>query len=148
MSSKNKYLILGISFVIIVGALFSFLLFYYPRLKEKALVGREISFSEATESSSEPIEITMEISSGKIEPKSFKVRPNQKVKLTIIALDDGPHSFTFQEQELAVLWAYFTIAGRTEFLEFTAPTKKGEYHFYCTQEGHREAGEEGVMIVE
>lgn len=40
-----------------------------------------------------------------------------------------------------------TGPGETGVLEFT-PIEPGEYVFYCTVEGHREAGMEGTLVVQ
>jgi plastocyanin len=95
----------------------------------------------------EPLNITIEIATGEIKPKTFRAHPGQKIIAKIIALDDGPHSFAFKEKGLESVWAYFSIAGRTETVEFFAPEVKGEYHFYCTLHS-LDPGEEGTMIVE
>lgn len=94
-----------------------------------------------------PMEITIEISNGKIEPKVFKVKSGQGVKLRIISME-GRHSIVFEDEELAWVGGEFTEPGQTLAITFTAPREKGEYRLFCKEPGHREAGEEAVMMVE
>ncbi len=95
-----------------------------------------------------PREIEIQIFEGKINPPSFKVKPKEMVVLTVTSLE-GKHSFTFIDHPM-LNWvrAEFEEPGETQIFTFYAPHEVGEYQFFCTREGHRAAGEEGVMIVE
>ncbi len=107
---------------------------------------REIANREEKEPLT-PIEVVIEIGNGKIEPKTFKVRSGQKVNLTIISME-GTHSIRFEDENFFWVEPKLNEAGETLKVPFTAPKEKGEYKFFCGEPGHREAGEEGVMIVE
>jgi len=93
------------------------------------------------------VELEIQIFNGKFEPSTFKVKPKEMIVLTLISIE-GEHLFQFENSSLNWVHSEFKEAGETRKFTFYTPQEKGEYHFYCTQEGHREAGEEGVMIVE
>lgn len=129
MSQKIKYLLLIFGVLIVGSAIyFSFQIKRSPRII--LLPSREI---------------TLEISNGKIEPSKFEVKRGERILLKIVSLD-GEHTFKFDLPLPEKTSAEFKESGETKFIEFYAPNTSGEYKFYCSQ--HREAGEEGVMIVE
>ncbi len=85
-------------------------------------------------------ELTLE--SGKIffNPKKLVVKKGEPVRLTIT--NAGRHTFTIDE-----LGINEKLDGPTKVLEFT-PTKSGSFQYYCAIPGHRQAGQEGTLVVE
>lgn len=64
-----------------------------------------------------------------------------KVEQAVVSAE---HEMGHTAEEAAVHVA--AAAGATGVVEFT-PTSPGEYAFYCTVSGHREAGMEGTVVV-
>jgi len=87
------------------------------------------------------------ISEANIDSRSFffspdvlEVRVGEKVTLNINA--SGNHTFVIDELGVDVE----TPNGQITKVELT-PTRKGIFKFYCSVPGHREAGQEGTLVV-
>lgn len=82
---------------------------------------------------------------GGFQPKEFSVKAGEVVSLVLTSLD-GTHTFYFDDKNLEKVKV---AAGNDETrgISFVAPQQKGEYKFYCDIPGHRQNGEEGIMIV-
>lgn len=89
-------------------------------------------------------EITVSGISFKFTPSSFSVKAGQKVKLTFTN-SEGFHDLVFEDLDIRTKQL---MAGKSEVVEFTAPTVTGEYNFYCSVGNHRVQGMVGKMIVE
>ncbi|KKR49865.1 MAG: hypothetical protein UT84_C0018G0021 [Candidatus Curtissbacteria bacterium GW2011_GWA1_40_16] len=89
-------------------------------------------------------EVVVDGSNFKFVPSSFTVAPGERIKLTFKD-SDGFHNLVFENLGVGV---NAISAGAQESTEFTAPTAAGSYKFYCSVDGHREKGMEGVMIVQ
>ncbi|MEK7519942.1 MAG: cupredoxin domain-containing protein [Patescibacteria group bacterium] len=74
-------------------------------------------------------------------PDLFYVKADQKVIVTLHAV--GDQSFVIDELGVRTT----APAGATTVIEFM-PDRKGVFRFYSDIPGHREAGQEGVMIAE
>ena len=94
-----------------------------------------------------PVEVQLEIYNNKIEPQNFRVKAGQDIKLIIVSME-GKHSIGFEDEKLFWVGGDFDEPGETLEIVFAAPREPGQYRFFCTEEGHREKGEEGTMIVE
>jgi nitrite reductase (NO-forming) len=71
-------------------------------------------------------------------------QPGDKVRVTLINEDGMPHDFGIPD--LYAKTAMVTTKGQTTEVVFdiTAP---GEFAYYCTVPGHRQAGMEGRLVV-
>ncbi len=74
-------------------------------------------------------------------PDMFRVRRGEKVTVNVKA--EGNHTFTIDELKVDAK----TPGGKTTKVEFT-PQKTGVFKYYCAIPGHREGGQEGILIVE
>jgi len=104
----------------------------------------------------------------RFEPSEMRLRRGQSVRLMMENMGDSVHDFTVDEMpmmgggtqggphdmgngmnmdtsEYAMHMA--VESHRDGVMEFT-PTESGSYTYYCTTNGHREAGMEGTIIVE
>ena len=104
----------------------------------------------------------------RFEPSEMRLRRGQSVRLMMENMGESVHDFTVDEMpmmgggtqggphdmgngmtmdtsEYAMHMA--VQSHRDGVMEFT-PTENGSYTFYCTTNGHREAGMEGTIIVE
>lgn len=75
-------------------------------------------------------------------PNEFTIAADTDVTVTIINNGEQLHTFTIDELDINVE----IDPGATE--EVTINAEAGEYVYYCTVPGHREAGQEGTMTVE
>ena len=89
--------------------------------------------------------IKLVISPDGFTPKEFSVKAGQVVSL-ILEAQRATHTFGFESPELSDIYMGVAL-GETRGLSFMAPAKKGDYKFFCTQPGHKERGEVGVMHV-
>jgi len=91
--------------------------------------------------------IKIEISAAGYNPKEFTVKAGEPVSLSITALDTA-HALVFEDPSLsAVAIGAYAGVDKTRMITFNAPTKPGEYIFYCNTGNHRSRGEVGKMIV-
>ena len=78
-------------------------------------------------------------------PSEFTVTAGQIVSL-ILEAPNATHTFGFESPELSNIYMGVAL-GESRGLSFIAPSKPGDYKFMCTQPGHKERGEVGVMHV-
>lgn len=80
-------------------------------------------------------------------PSSFEVKKGEKVVLSITALDDYTHVFSFRDEKLSKV-AVGVSSNKTRAISFYAPEEPGEYEFICGVPGHANLrAEKGMMIV-
>lgn len=115
-----------------------------PAVTDLSLVAADIVYdTEHLEAiANRPVRLTLE-NSGALE-HDFSVREIDvaDVHTTAAASDDHDMSHVETEPDLHVA----APPGGSSVLEFT-PTQAGEYEFYCTVPGHKEAGMVGALIV-
>lgn len=75
------------------------------------------------------------------DPDEITVSTGEDIAI-VLASEDGPHDFTLDDFDAHVA----AEPGETGFGGFRAG-EPGRYTFYCSVEGHREAGMEGVLVV-
>jgi uncharacterized cupredoxin-like copper-binding protein len=86
---------------------------------------------------------TIETPDMSYDPDSFTINAGEDHEVTIDNTDGQLHTFTIDELGVDVEVA----AGESETTTLNVPDA-GEYTFYCTVPGHREAGQEGTLTVE
>lgn len=86
-------------------------------------------------------EITVRASSFSFDPKVISVEPGEDIAVALTSRD-GLHDFTIDGLDAHVA----AEAGMTAIGGFRAD-KPGRYTFYCSVDGHREAGMEGTLDV-
>lgn len=103
--------------------------------------------TEGTEASktvgSEVKEIALESNGLNFTPAEIRVKLGDKVKLTY-KNNRGKHDWTLDEFNAKTK---LIEAGQSDTIEFTAD-KKGSFEYYCSVQGHRQAGMKGTFIVE
>lgn len=78
-----------------------------------------------------------------LSPKEFTVKPGALVTLTVSCDDIIIHTFAFKDPSLAN--AIISVGpSDIRTITFNAPTKAGEYTYFCKVSGHSEVG---TMIV-
>lgn len=116
-------------------------------------------------SSTQPREVTLTMQEFAFEPAEISATVGQPVKLTLVNKGALLHDFTSMDAEVEVMsmdegaehemdemdmemMRLHTAVdiGHTETIEFT-PTQAGTYTFFCTVEGHQEAGMGGKIVV-
>ena len=90
--------------------------------------------------------IKLDISAAGFTPKEFTVKPGAAVSMSITASDSFAHSLVFDDASLSAI-GIGVYAHETRVISFNAPTKAGNYTFYCNVGNHRSRGEMGTMIV-
>ena len=104
----------------------------------------------------------------RFEPSEIRLRRGQSVRLMMENMGDSVHDFTIDEMPMmgggtqggphdmgdgmnmdASQYALHMAveSHRDGVMEFT-PAESGSYTYYCTTNGHREAGMEGTILVE
>ncbi|HET7087290.1 MAG TPA: cupredoxin domain-containing protein [Anaerolineae bacterium] len=114
--------------------------------------------------SEEPQEVTMTMQEFKFDPTEISARVGRPVKVTLVNKGTLLHDFSSMDAKVEVvsmqegaahdmggMESQMTMhmavdASTTETLEFK-PTEAGTYEFYCSVEGHKEAGMVGQLIV-
>jgi uncharacterized cupredoxin-like copper-binding protein len=86
---------------------------------------------------------TIETPGMSYDPDSFTISAGEDHEVTIDNTDGQLHTFTIDELDVDVEVA----GGESETTTLNVPDA-GEYTFYCTVPGHREAGQEGTLTVE
>ena len=76
------------------------------------------------------------------DPDEIRVKAGEEVAI-VLTSTDILHDFTIDELDAHVA----ADPGKTEEGGFTAG-EPGEYTYYCTVAGHRQAGMEGTLVVE
>lgn len=79
-------------------------------------------------------------------PSSFEVKKGEEVVLAVTSQDKWVHVFRFKDSSLDKV-AVGLNPGETKVITFYAPSKVGEYEFFCDVPGHERRGEKGKMIV-
>ena len=95
--------------------------------------------------SSKVIKIDMSLEKG-ITPAEFSVTKGAPLSIAVSSIDQWTHIFRFEDPSLSAV-AIGVSAGETRAMTFNAPTKTGEYKFFCDLPGHAGRGETGKMIV-
>lgn len=95
--------------------------------------------------SAKVIKIDMSLEKG-ISPASFTVAKGAAVSLAVSSIDQWTHIFKFEDASLSAV-AIGVSTGETRGMTFNAPTKAGEYKYFCDLPGHAARGEVGKMIV-
>jgi uncharacterized cupredoxin-like copper-binding protein len=86
---------------------------------------------------------TIETPGMTFDPDELTVSEGEEVEITLDNTDGQLHNFTLDEADFSIEAA----GGESETGTFTAPDA-GEYEFYCSVPGHREAGQVGTLTVE
>lgn len=90
--------------------------------------------------------IKLKLNEGSFSPSTFEVKKGQTVTVAVVSEDGLGHTFRFRDVALADV--VVTVApGQIRVVTFYAPSKAGEYEFYCSMRGHEARGEKGKMIV-
>jgi heme/copper-type cytochrome/quinol oxidase subunit 2 len=76
-------------------------------------------------------------------PKVLHVKAGQAVNI-VLSADDVLHDFTIDELKVHIV----AHPGMLGWGGFTAPSTPGDYVFYCSVAGHRQAGMTGTLIVD
>lgn len=76
------------------------------------------------------------------KPKEIVVQAGEEIAI-VLSSEDGLHDFTVDEFDAHVA----AEVGRTSVGGFRAG-EPGRYSFYCSVQGHREAGMTGILVVE
>jgi len=77
-------------------------------------------------------------------PNSITFAKGEMVQITFTNAGSAPHDFTLEGLGIKTR---VIGPGQTDSVEFTAPAA-GNYTFFCSVAGHRQAGMEGIMEVE
>jgi cytochrome c oxidase subunit 2 len=97
---------------------------------------------ESSDVADDAREIEVSATSFAFDPDEITVTAGENVAI-VLTSDDLLHDFTIDDLDAHVA----ADRGETETGGFRAD-EPGEYTFYCSVEGHREAGMEGTLIVE
>ncbi|MFA5886352.1 MAG: cupredoxin domain-containing protein [Patescibacteria group bacterium] len=93
-----------------------------------------------------PSVIKIDVNSSGYTPKEFTVKPGAPVTISLTSVDEFVHSLVFDDASLSAL-GLGVYSKETRAISFNAPTKAGEYAFFCNVGNHRSRGEAGKMIV-
>ncbi len=93
-----------------------------PETREIAVSGTEFSFS----------------------PAAVTLKEGEKVRVIFTNAGSAPHNFTIEGLGIKTK---VIGSGQSDVVEFVAPAS-GNYTFFCSVAGHRQAGMEGSMEVE
>jgi len=91
--------------------------------------------------------IKLEVTAQGFSPNTFTVKAGDKITVAAKSADQWVHTFVFDDPLLKDV-SLGLASQETRGITFFAPKEKGEYKFFCNVPGHRERGEEGVMIVQ
>lgn len=95
---------------------------------------------EGTNTTLAPLEVSLKSGNFFFDPPLMEAKPGQVVHVNV-ASNQGLHTFVIDEIGLHV-----QLVDGASFT-FTAPTKAGDYAFYCDIGEHRQLGMEGVLRV-
>jgi len=87
----------------------------------------------------------LEVSANGFFPNEITVESGQPVTISLTSIDGGAHVIAFSDPKLKGI-NFGVIGGETRAMTFNAP-ETGSYQFFCQVPGHKDRGEEGVMIV-
>ena len=90
--------------------------------------------------------IKIDIGNSAYSPNEFTVRAGAATTLVVTSIDPQTHVFKFRDESLQAV-AVGIGPGETRLITFNAPTKTGDYEFFCDVPGHTARGEVGKMIV-
>lgn len=76
------------------------------------------------------------------EPNEIRVKAGENLAIVLVAAD-GVHDFTIDE-----LGAHVAAEARKTAIGGLRADEPGRYAFYCSVAGHREAGMQGVLVVD
>lgn len=93
-----------------------------------------------------PTAIKLTISAAGYNPKEINVKAGAPITIAVTSTDKYAHSFVFEDASLSAI-GVGVYGGETRAVTFNAPTKAGEYVFYCNVGNHRDRGEVGKLIV-
>jgi plastocyanin len=96
----------------------------------------------ASASSADARHVEVEARSFAFEPEEISVGAGEDLAI-VLASEDGVHDLTVDELDMWIV----AEPGEEGFGMLPAD-EPGRYTFYCAVEGHREAGMEGVLVVE
>ncbi len=95
--------------------------------------------------SAKVVKIDISLEKGMV-PAEFTVAKGAPISIAISSVDKWTHIFKFEDPSLSAV-AIGVSPGETRAMTFNAPTKAGEYKFYCDLPSHASRGEVGKMIV-
>lgn len=90
--------------------------------------------------------IALSVSNKGFSPATFEVKAGSPVILALTSKEDFTHVLAFKDPSLSAI-AIGVGPKETRLITFNAPTKPGEYVFYCNVPRHEAIGEIGKMIV-
>lgn len=88
-------------------------------------------------------EVTVEMVDIDFNPNEFRIPANTDVTITCPNKGQLEHDFNIEDTEYGT-----ELAGPGETVSVTVNLTAGEYVYYCSVPGHREAGMEGTLTVE
>src|SRR3989344_761226 len=90
--------------------------------------------------------IKVDMGNSTFSPKEFTAKAGAATTLVVTSIDTQTHVFKFRDPSLQAV-AVGIAPGETRLITFNAPTKAGDYEFFCDVPGHVARGEVGKMIV-
>jgi len=112
----NKYLIIGIVLVLIIGGGVFYRANFVPDIEKDVATGEN-----------KEITIIVHENTWKFEPENIEVDQGDNVMLTIVNRDDYDHGFAIDAYGISQRMP----AKETIFVEFVA-TKAGDFNYYCS----------------
>jgi nitrite reductase (NO-forming) len=82
---------------------------------------------------------------GQINP-NLVVRPGERVRLTVVTGEPTAHDLSLAEPQAKT--PLLLGKGSEAEIVFTAPDSPGRFPYFCTVSGHRQAGMEGLLVVD
>jgi nitrite reductase (NO-forming) len=79
-----------------------------------------------------------------VDNPNLLAQPGDRIRVTLVNEDGMPHDFALPD--LNAQTALITAKGQTTDVDFI-PSDTGEFTYFCTVPGHRQAGMEGKLIV-
>jgi nitrosocyanin len=95
------------------------------------------------EPESTEVEINVIAGNGFFDPDVITVEQGQTVSVTVENTGDIVHTFTIDELDVHVSLG----PGEQKVVTFNA-SETGSFEFYCSEQGHRDAGMHGNLVVE
>ncbi len=92
-----------------------------------------------------PSVIKITASASGYTPNSFTVKPGAAVTVALTGIDSA-HTLVYEDASMSAV-DLGVYKDETKVISFNAPTKPGEYIFFCNVGAHRSRGEQGKMIV-
>lgn len=105
--------------------------------------GEEVTGEVSEEKVIEAREINVSGSEFIFNPPSITLKAGEMVRLVFTNTGSAPHDFRIEELGIGTK---VIKAGETDTIEFQTPSG-GEYTFFCSVPGHRQAGMEGKLEV-